>query len=32
MVLVEDDPTRLLARFEQYEPPFVPKWIERDET
>jgi uncharacterized protein (TIGR00730 family) len=27
MVVVESDPTALLARFESYEPPRVVKWI-----
>jgi uncharacterized protein (TIGR00730 family) len=27
MVIVEDDPEKLLARFEAYEPPKVVKWI-----
>lgn len=27
MVVVESDPSRLLARFEAYEPPRVVKWI-----
>ncbi len=32
MALVADSPARLLALFEGYEPPAVPKWIKRDET
>jgi uncharacterized protein (TIGR00730 family) len=28
MVIVEDDPERLLERFESYEPPRVVKWID----
>jgi predicted Rossmann-fold nucleotide-binding protein len=27
MVVVENDPAALLARFEAYEPPRVVKWI-----
>jgi uncharacterized protein (TIGR00730 family) len=27
MVVVESDPSELLARFESYEPPLVVKWI-----
>jgi uncharacterized protein (TIGR00730 family) len=27
MVVVESDPSKLLARFEAYEPPRVVKWI-----
>jgi predicted Rossmann-fold nucleotide-binding protein len=32
MVLVERNPARLLRLFENYEPPTLPKWVERDET
>jgi len=32
MLLVDDDPSRLLDRFAQYEAPAVPKWVERAET
>lgn len=32
MVLVERNPARLLRLFENYEPPALPKWVERDET
>ena len=32
MLLVDDDPARLLDRFAQYEAPAVPKWVERAET
>jgi uncharacterized protein (TIGR00730 family) len=32
MVLVDDDPVRLLGRLETYEPPAVPKWMDRAET
>ena len=28
MLLVETDPARLLDRFEAYEPPAIPKWID----
>lgn len=27
MVIVDDDPVRLLARMRAYEPPVVPKWF-----
>jgi uncharacterized protein (TIGR00730 family) len=29
MLLVDDDPRRLLERFAQYRPPAVAKWLER---
>jgi hypothetical protein len=32
MLMVETDPARLLDRFESYEPPDTPKWIDRDEV
>lgn len=32
MLLVDSDVERLLARFADYAPPPVEKWIERDET
>lgn len=32
MVIVEDDPRRLLQRFESYEPPRVVKWIKTGAT
>lgn len=32
MVIVEDDPRRLLQRFEGYEPPRVVKWIKAGTT
>jgi hypothetical protein len=32
MLLLEVDPARLLDRFDAYEPPTVPKWIDRAET
>jgi len=32
MLIVENDPLRLLDRFAAYEPPSVPKWVERAET
>jgi hypothetical protein len=32
MLMVETDAARLLDRFEAYEPPLVPKWIDRDEV
>lgn len=32
MLLVDNDPAALLDRFTRYEPPTVPKWIDRDET
>ena len=32
MVIVEDDPRRLLQRFESYEPPRVVKWIKAGNT
>jgi uncharacterized protein (TIGR00730 family) len=30
MLLVEDDPERLLAAFDAYEPPAPFKWVDRD--
>ncbi|HEX3108231.1 MAG TPA: LOG family protein, partial [Thermoanaerobaculia bacterium] len=30
--IVDDDPERILARFRDYLPPAVQKWIHRDET
>jgi uncharacterized protein (TIGR00730 family) len=32
MLLVDDDPARLLAAFDRYRPPAVAKWIDRAET
>lgn len=32
MLIVESDPVALLARFAAYQPPEVPKWVERSET
>ena len=32
LVLVDDDPARLLDRMEHYRAPAVPKWIDRNET
>lgn len=32
MLIVEDDPVRLLARFETYRAPVVQKWVERGDT
>lgn len=32
MVLVDDDPEALLRRMRTYEPPELPRWIDRDET
>jgi uncharacterized protein (TIGR00730 family) len=32
MLLVDDDPSRLLERFESYRPPIVEKWIRASET
>jgi len=32
LVLVETEPTALLGRFEQYQPPETPKWITESET
>jgi uncharacterized protein (TIGR00730 family) len=32
MLLVADDPASLLDAFETWEPPRVPKWIDRDAT
>ena len=32
MMMVETDAARLLDRFEAYEPPVIPKWIDRDEV
>ena len=31
MLLVENDPARLLERFDSYQPPVVDKWIRRGE-
>lgn len=32
MMIVEDDPARLLRRFRDYEAPRVKKWISREQT
>ncbi len=32
MIMIEQDPLRLLQRFSSYQPPRVRKWIERDQT
>jgi predicted Rossmann-fold nucleotide-binding protein len=32
MLIVEEDPRRLLERFESYEPPRVRKWITAEAT
>ncbi|MFC7166271.1 TIGR00730 family Rossman fold protein [Halospeciosus flavus] len=32
LVLVADDPDDLLDRFEAYEPPEVPRWLDESET
>jgi len=32
LVLVEEDPSALLGRFEIYEPPKTVKWIDRSQT
>lgn len=32
MLIVENDPDRLLERFSAYEPPAVSKWIDREST
>lgn len=32
MILVGDDPDALLRRMRGYEPPELPRWIDRDET
>jgi hypothetical protein len=32
MLMVETHPTSLLDRFEAYQPPEIPKWIDRDEA
>ena len=32
MLMVETDPASLLDRFEAYQPPAIPKWIDRDEA
>lgn len=32
MMMVEEDPEKLLERFRGYEPPRVKKWISQDET
>lgn len=31
MLMVDDDPTRLVARMQAYAPPAAEKWIEREE-
>lgn len=31
MLLVDDDPARLLARLDAWEPPVVSKWVDRDD-
>lgn len=31
LLLVDDDPERLLDRLENYEVPYVPKWVGREE-
>jgi uncharacterized protein (TIGR00730 family) len=32
MLIVEDDPSRLLASLDAYQPIFLPKWIDRTQT
>jgi len=32
MMMVEEDPEKLLERFRSYEPPRVKKWISKDEA
>lgn len=32
MVLVDTDPTQLLNRFEAYQPPAIPKWMDLEQT
>lgn len=32
VAIVDSDPERMLAKFRDYVPPAVQKWIERDET
>ena len=32
MVLVESEPTAMLAKFEEYRPPKIAKWIDSSET
>jgi uncharacterized protein (TIGR00730 family) len=32
MIVVDEDPARLLARLEAYEPPAVTRWLSREET
>lgn len=32
MMIVEEDPERLLGRFGDYEPPRVKKWIDEEQT
>ena len=32
MLLIERDIERLLVRFKVYQPPIVPKWIDKEET
>lgn len=30
MLIVEEDPERLIAQMKDYEPPTVPKWLDQD--
>lgn len=32
MLLIDADPEKLLDRFASYEPPTIPKWVEKIET
>ena len=32
MMIMEENPARLLDRFEAYEPPRVKKWLGPDQT
>ena len=32
MLIVSDDPSELLDRFETYEAPVVRKWVQREEA
>ena len=32
LLLVDDDPARLLDRFATWEPPALSKWVSRDEA
>jgi predicted Rossmann-fold nucleotide-binding protein len=31
LLLVDTDPGRILERLQNYEVPYVPKWVDREE-